>query len=156
MGCRVKKERDAITVTGGGLLRSVDWNCSDIPDVVPTLAVVALFAHGRTRLRGVAHLRHKESDRIASMASELRKLGGKVKELRDGLEIEGTLGSQPSSLQGAVIDPWGDHRVAMAFAVAGLVVPGIVIGQPQVVEKSYPEFFEALQAQGARVEFLSG
>jgi len=153
MGCRVKKEHDVITVTGG-LLRKVDWNCSDIPDVVPTLAVVALFAHGRTRLSGVAHLRHKESDRIASVASELRKLGGQVKELRDGLEIEGTLGSHPSTLHEAVIDPWGDHRVAMAFAIAGLVVPGIVIRQPQVVEKSYPEFFGVLQSLGAGVEFL--
>ena len=153
MGCRVKKDEDAITVTGG-LLRKVDWDCSDIPDVVPTLAVVALFAHGRTRLRGVAHLRHKESDRIASMASELRKIGGQVKELRDGLEIEGSASSPSSTLHEAVIDSWGDHRVAMAFAVAGLVVPGIVIRQPQVVEKSYPEFFGALESQGVGVEFL--
>jgi 3-phosphoshikimate 1-carboxyvinyltransferase len=155
MGCRVKKERDAITVTGsGGLLRKVDWNCADIPDVVPTLAVVALFAHGRTRLRGVAHLRHKESDRIASMASELRKLGGQVKELPDGLEIEGSLGPGPSPLREAVIDPWSDHRVAMAFAVAGLAVPGIIIASPQVVAKSFPGFFGALRSIGARVEFL--
>jgi 3-phosphoshikimate 1-carboxyvinyltransferase len=156
MGCRVKKERDAITVAGGGgLLRKVDWNCSDIPDVVPTLAVVALFAHGRTRLRGVAHLRHKESDRIASVASELRKLGGQVRELPDGLEIEGSLGPGPSALREAVIDPWGDHRVAMAFAVAGLAVPGITIRDPQVVAKSFPGFFGALRSIGARVEFLA-
>jgi 3-phosphoshikimate 1-carboxyvinyltransferase len=155
MGCRVKKERDAVTVTGSaGLLRKVDWNCADIPDVVPTLAVVALFAHGRTRLRGVAHLRHKESDRIASVASELRSLGGRVRELPDGLEIEGSIGPGASALQGAVIDPWGDHRVAMAFAVAGLAVPGIVITSPQVVAKSFPGFFGALRSIGARVEFL--
>jgi 3-phosphoshikimate 1-carboxyvinyltransferase len=154
MGCRVKKERDAVTVAGGGLLRKVDWNCSDIPDVVPTLAVVALFAHGRTRLRGVAHLRHKESDRIASVASELRKLGGAARELPDGLEIEGSLGAGPSALHGAVIDPWGDHRIAMAFAVAGLAIPGIVITSPHVVAKSFPGFFGAMRSIGARVEFL--
>ena len=153
MGCRVKKERDAITVTGG-LLKKVDWNCSDIPDVVPTLAVVALFAHGKTRLRGVAHLRHKESDRIASVASELRKLGGNVKELTDGLEIEGTLGAGPSTLHDAVIDSWGDHRIAMAFSVAALVVPGIVIQNPQVVNKSFPTFFEVFKSLGARIELV--
>ena len=88
------------------------------------------------------------------MASEPRERGGQVKELRDGIEIEGAVGSSSSPLHEAEIDPWGDHRVAMAFAVAGLVVPGIVIRHPQVVEKSYPEFFGALQSQGVGVEFL--
>lgn len=153
MGCRVKKELDAITVSGG-LLKKVDWNCADIPDVVPTLAVVALFAHGRTRLRGVAHLRHKESDRIASVAAELRKIGGQVKELADGLEIEGTLGSGPTTLHDAVIDTWGDHRIAMALSVAALGVSGVTIRNPHVVSKSFPTFFEVLQSIGARVEVL--
>ncbi len=153
MGCRVTKEPDAITVTGG-LLKKVDWNCSDIPDVVPTLAVVALFAHGKTRLRGIAHLRHKESDRIAAIATELRKLGGNVKELPDGLDIEGTLGAAPSSLHEAVINSWDDHRIVMALSVAALAVPGIVIEKPQVVTKSFPTFFEVLGSLGARVEFI--
>lgn len=168
MGCRVKKERDAVTVTGpsstpGGFLKKVDWNCAEIPDVVPTLAVVALFAHGRTRLLGVAHLRHKESNRIRSVASELRKLGGQVKELSDGLEIFGPLewrqDSRDQPPRGfpaeTVIDTWGDHRVAMAFSVAGLSMPGgVTISQPQVVAKSFPGFFDALQSLGVRVEFL--
>ena len=148
MGCRVKKERDAITVTGE-FLKKTDWDCADMPDVVPTLAVVALFAHGRTRLRGVAHLRHKESDRIASVAAELRKIGGQVKEVSDGLEIEGM-----GSFREAVIDSWGDHRIAMALAIAGLVVPGIVIRDPQVVDKSFPGFFSVLRSLGVRVEFM--
>lgn len=152
MGCRVTKEREAMTVTGG-LLKKVDWDCGEIPDVVPTLAVVALFAHGRTRLRGVPHLRHKESDRIVSVATELRKLGAVVRELPDGLEIEGTLGPEPSPLHGAIIEPWGDHRVAMAFAVAGLAIPDVTILAPQVVAKSFPEFFGALESIGAGVEF---
>jgi 3-phosphoshikimate 1-carboxyvinyltransferase len=154
MGCRVKKEQDAVTVTGG-LLKKVDWNCADIPDVVPTLSVVALFAQGRTRLRGVAHLRHKESDRIACVASELRKLGGRVKELNDGLEIEGPLASEKVPGVENVLDSWGDHRLAMAFSIAGLSLPaGVIISRPQVVEKSYPGFFDALRSVGARVEFL--
>jgi 3-phosphoshikimate 1-carboxyvinyltransferase len=121
--------------------------------VVPTLAVTALFAHGRTRLRGVAHLRHKESDRIASVCSEIRKLGGQAKELPDGIEVEGTLGPEPSPLHEATIDPWNDHRLAMAFSIACLVVPGIVIRNPQCVAKSFPEFFTALRSIGAQVEF---
>ncbi len=157
MGCRVKKERNAVTVTGPrppqGILKGIDYNCNEIPDVVPTLAVVALFAHGRTRLRGVAHLRHKESDRIASVASEIRKLGGNVKELADGLEIEGTLGPQPSPLHGATIDTWGDHRIAMALSLAGLEIDGVVLEKPQVVSKSFPEYFGVLQSLGVTVTF---
>lgn len=153
MGCRVTKEREAITVTGS-LLKGVDADCSEIPDVVPTLAVAAVFARGRTRLFGVAHLRHKESDRIASVASELHKLGANVKELPDGLEVEGTLGPGESPLRGAEIEPWGDHRIAMALSVAGLAVPGLVVRNPQVVSKSFPGFFSALAALGAEVEFV--
>ncbi len=155
MGCRVKKERDAITVTGpqppSGFLEGIDYNCGEIPDVVPTLAVVALFARGRTRLRGVAHLRHKESDRIESVATEIRKLGGTVKELADGLEIEGTFGVDPSPLHGARIDTWQDHRIAMAFSVAALAVPEVSIDSPHVVSKSFPEFFDALRALGVEI-----
>lgn len=153
MGCRVKKDQDAITVTGG-LLKSVDWDCADIPDVVPTLAVAALFARGRTRLRGVAHLRHKESDRILSVATELRKLGAEVRELPDGLEVEGTLGPEPCPLRGAVIHSWGDHRIAMALSVAGLMVPDIIVQDPKVVSKSFPGFFDVLAEVGAGIEFL--
>jgi 3-phosphoshikimate 1-carboxyvinyltransferase len=155
MGCRVNKEDDAVTVTGG-LLRSVDWDCSEIPDIVPTLAVVSLFARGRSRFRGVEHLRHKESDRIASVACEISKLGGVVRELRDGLEIQGIQGRSGAELSGAEIDTWGDHRIAMAFSVAGLVVPGVVIRAPQVVSKSFPGFFAALASLGSPVEFDRG
>ena len=155
MGCRVKKDREAVTVTGPrpphGLLKGVDCNCSEIPDVVPTLAVVALFANGRTRLRGAAHLRHKESDRITAVATELRKLGGDVKELPDGLEIQGVLGSDPSPLHGASIDTWGDHRIAMAFSLASLCIPDVVINDPDVVSKSFPDYFEVLRELGVKV-----
>jgi 3-phosphoshikimate 1-carboxyvinyltransferase len=153
MGARVKKDADAVTVSGG-LLRGVDCDCSDMPDVVPTLAVAGLFARGRTRLRGVAHLRHKESDRIAALASELGKLGATVRQLKDGLEVEGTLGPDPSLLRGAEIDTWGDHRIAMALATAGLVLLGLRLANPQVVGKSYPGFFQALASLGAGVSFL--
>ena len=155
MGCRVNKEHDVVTVTGprGGMpLNGVDWDCGDIPDVVPTLAVVALFARGRTRLRGVAHLRHKESDRILSVKTELEKLGARVRELSDGLEIEGSLGPRPTALKGAAIDTWADHRIAMAFSLAGLLLPDVIIREPHVVTKSFPTFFDALSALGVTVE----
>ena len=153
MGCRVNKDRESVTVTGPprGLLRGVDWDCGEMPDVVPTLAVVALFAKGRTRLRKVAHLRHKESDRIASVASELQKLGGKVRELDDGLEIFG-VGADVDRLQGASIDTWKDHRIAMAFSVAALVVPDVSLEEPHVVDKSFPGFFAELERLGVQVD----
>jgi 3-phosphoshikimate 1-carboxyvinyltransferase len=144
MGCRVKQEADAIGLAGD-LLHGVEADCGEMPDIVPTLAVVALFARGRTRIRNVAHLRFKESDRIASVAAELRKLGGRVKELKDGLEIE------ESELRRACLETWGDHRLAMALSLAGLRVDGVEIREPAVVEKSFPGFFDALQQVGAEV-----
>jgi len=149
MGCHVKKDSDA-TGLAGGPLKGIDVDCGDMPDIVPTLAAVGLFARGKTRIRNVAHLRFKESDRIASVAAELRRLGGKVRDLPDGLEVE------ESKLHPAAIDTRGDHRIAMAAAVVGLRVPGVVVRNPGVVAKSYPGFFEALRATGARVTPAGG
>lgn len=144
MGCHVKQEADAIGLTGD-LLHGVDVDCRDMPDIVPTLAVVAMFARGRTRIRNVAHLRYKESDRIAAVATELQKLGARIKELPDGLEVE------ESRLEGCPLETWGDHRLAMAFSLVGLRIPGIEIVGPGVVEKSFPDYFEALGGLGAEV-----
>lgn len=156
MGCHVKKDVDTITVTGPEeMLKGVVNNCSDMPDIVPTLAVVAAFSRGRSRLHGVPHLRYKESDRIASVASELRKLGVEVKELDDGLEINGLAGPDDFSLQGGRIDSWGDHRIAMAFSLAGLLLPGVEISDPQVVTKSFPGFFRELANMGGNSTFHS-
>ena len=108
-----------------------------------TLAVVALFADGPTTVRGVAHIRHKETDRIAAPAAELRKLGATVDERDDGLTI-----TPPSrrlaALHGAEIDTYDDHRMAMSFALAGLQIPGVVIRDPGCTAKTYPEFFHDL------------
>jgi 3-phosphoshikimate 1-carboxyvinyltransferase len=147
MGARVKKDSEAVGLTGGPL-KGVDEDCSDIPDIVPTLAVVALFARGRTRIRNVAHLRYKESDRIASVAAELRRLGGKVREMPDGLEIE------ESRLRPGAVESWSDHRLAMSLALVGLQVPGVIIRDPGVVAKSYPQYFEHLGSLGARIRPL--
>lgn len=134
MGCRVEADSNGLTVVGGPL-RGIDVDMNGISDTVQTLAVVALFAKGRTRIRNVAHIRHKETDRIAAVATEVRKLGAHVTELDDGLEII------PGQLRPASIATYNDHRMAMSFAVAGLRICGIEIENPTCVEKTYPRFF---------------
>jgi 3-phosphoshikimate 1-carboxyvinyltransferase len=107
--------------------------------------VVALFANGPTTIRNVAHIRHKETDRIAALATELRKLGADVVEREDGLTIR-----PPAKPQAAAIDTYHDHRMAMSFAVAGLRIARVRIINPSCVEKTYPNFFSDLAAIRAR------
>src|SRR5260370_26725219 len=116
MGCTVTREPTRTTVTAGSL-RAVDVDMNAFSDTVMTLAVVALFAQGVSRIRNVAHIRHKETDRIAALASELRKLGARVDEHKDGLVIDPP---SPEELTGARIATYQDHRMAMSFALAGL------------------------------------
>ena len=137
MGCTVEYGPDQITVQGGRL-SGIDVDMSDISDTVQTLAAVALFAEGPTTIRGVAHIRHKETDRIGDLATELRKLGAIVDELSDGLRIT------PAPLNGARIATYQDHRMAMSLALVGLKVPGVVIEDPRCTEKTYPNFFRDL------------
>jgi 3-phosphoshikimate 1-carboxyvinyltransferase len=141
MGCTVVREPGRTTVTGGHL-RAVDVDMNAMSDTVMTLAVVALFADGVTRIRNVAHIRHKESDRIAALAAELRKLGATVDELPDGLVI---VPPPTSQLRGATIATYDDHRMAMSFAIAGLRIPGVVILDPGCVAKTYPGFWDDLE-----------
>ena len=110
-----------------------------ISDTVQTLAVVALFADGPTTIRNVAHVRHKETDRLSAVGTELRKLGAAVAERADGLLIT------PRDSRPAAIDTYRDHRMAMSFALAGLRIPGMRINDPGCVEKTYPRYFEDLQ-----------
>ncbi len=142
MGCRVERESHRTTVTGGPL-RSVDIDMNAVSDTVMTLAVVALFAEGVTRIRNVAHIRHKETDRIAAVAAELRKLGASVEETSDGLLIAPP---PPDQLHGASIKTYDDHRMAMSFALAGLKIPDVVILDPGCVAKTYPGFWEDFEA----------
>ena len=137
MGCDVLYGRDSITVTGQPL-RGIDADMNAISDTVQTLAAVALFAEGPTTITGVAHVRHKETDRIRALAIELRKLGAQVEERSDGLRIV------PGALRGAEIDTYDDHRMAMSLAVVGLATPGVVIRNPACTAKTYPEFFRDL------------
>jgi 3-phosphoshikimate 1-carboxyvinyltransferase len=138
MGCVVERGEKAITVTGA-TLEGIDVDMKDISDTVMTLAAVACFAEGPTTIRNVAHIRHKETDRLAALANELRKVGADVVEFTDGLTIT------PRPLRGALIDTYNDHRMAMSMALVGLKVPGIVIKDPGCVAKTYPGFWADLE-----------
>ena len=138
MGCTVIYDKDAITVIGGSL-NGIDVDMNAISDTVPTLAVVALFANGPTNISNVEHVRHKETDRISDLSRELVKLGATVDERQDGLTI------LPGELCAAMIETYNDHRMAMSFAVAGLMINDVVINDPGCCEKTYPEFFSDLE-----------
>ena len=140
MGCRVDRGDQGISVAAPDELRGVEVDMGDCPDVVPTLAVVAALARGRTVIRNIAHLRIKECDRLGVMAAELAKLGVKTEEGPDYLVIEGA--GRNHSYHGAEIATHNDHRIAMSFAVAGLAIPGIVIENPDCVGKSFPDFWQ--------------
>jgi 3-phosphoshikimate 1-carboxyvinyltransferase len=123
----------------GFALHGIDADLNAMSDCVPTLAAVACFADGPTTIRNVAHIRHKESDRISAMATELRKVGADVEEFTDGLRIT------PRPLHGAEIETYNDHRIAMSMALIGLKVPGIVIKNPGCVAKTYPGYWDDLE-----------
>jgi 3-phosphoshikimate 1-carboxyvinyltransferase len=138
MGCRVERCSSGITVHGRPL-RGIEVDMNDISDTVMTLGAVACFAESPTTIRNVAHIRHKETDRLAALAAELRRVGAEVEEFADGLKIT------PRPLHGAVIETYNDHRMAMSMALIGLRVPGIVIKDPGCAGKTYPHFFEDLE-----------
>ncbi|WP_254512079.1 3-phosphoshikimate 1-carboxyvinyltransferase [Anatilimnocola floriformis] len=142
MGCEVRDQPDGIRVVGKPL-RGVEVDMNAISDTAQTLGVVALFAKGPTTIRGIAHVRHKETDRIGDLARELRKFGATVDEYDDGLRI--TPPAIYESLPGVSIATYNDHRMAMSFALAGLRLPGVVINDPGCTAKTYPNFFGDLQ-----------
>ncbi len=142
MGAGVSWQDGELVVVGTGRLAALDVDLGRMPDQVPTLAALAPFATGTTRITGVPHLRIKESDRLHAMAVGLAALGVPVRELPDGLEIEGVWAGRadlPSDRH--TIDPFDDHRIAMSFALVGLRRAGVTIADPQVVAKSYPDFW---------------
>ena len=135
MGCRVEREIDRVTVYGGEL-SGIEVDMGAMPDMVPTLSAIALFADGKTVIRNVSHLRHKESNRLRAIALEWSKLGGRVEELTDGLIIHGG-----RRLCGTTVESHNDHRLAMSLAVVGLKVPGVRIRDEVCVNKSFPQFW---------------
>lgn len=141
MGCTVTEGEDGIAVTGPDSLRGVDVDLRDIPDTAQTLAAIAPVARTPTTIRGIASARLKETDRVAAMCAELRRLGVSVDEYPDGLTIYPARNLQP-----ATIRTYNDHRMAMAFALIGLRAPGVVIENPGCVSKTFPDYFEVLES----------
>jgi len=138
MGCKVTPGGDYVVVEGPGKLKGISIDMEDMPDLVPTLAAVAAFAKGKTTIKNVGHLRIKESDRIKAVVAELKKLGVKALETKDGMVISG------NAKNGAEIETYNDHRIAMAFSVIGLRQEGVKIKNPECVSKSFPDFYEKL------------
>ncbi|MFM8890054.1 MAG: 3-phosphoshikimate 1-carboxyvinyltransferase [Planctomycetia bacterium] len=143
MGCEVSWDEgtaDSVTVTGRAV-RGIDIDMNAISDTVPTLAVVALFAEGRTTIRNVAHIRDKETDRIGDLACEIRRLGGVVIEHADGLAIGP---DAAAGLHGGTVRTYDDHRMAMSLALVGLRVPGVGVSDPGCVGKTFPDYWDRL------------
>jgi len=141
MGCQVILGDDnEIAVSGPDQLRGGRFDCNASPDIVPTLAAIAPLASTPVEIVNVANLRVKESDRLATITAELRRLGARVDEGADSLRIGPGWGSDP-----VTVETHNDHRIAMAFAVAGLARGGVTIAGEQVVSKSYPRFWKTLE-----------
>jgi len=138
MGCCVSRASDGISVAGRAL-RAIEADLGDMPDQVPTLAVVAAFARGTTVIKNVAHLKSKESDRLTATVTELKKMGIDAACTDDAIMVSG---GRP---KGSIIDTYNDHRIAMSFAIAGLNVPGICIRDENCVAKSFPAFWRVFE-----------
>jgi 3-phosphoshikimate 1-carboxyvinyltransferase len=139
MGCMVTRGDDFLEVRGTGTLHGGTFDMNAISDTVMTLAVVAAFADSPTVIENVGHIRHKETDRLRAVATELTRLGVAVVERADGLTI-----TPATRLRPAIIETYDDHRMAMAFALVGLRSPGVVISDPGCVRKTFPDYFARL------------
>jgi 3-phosphoshikimate 1-carboxyvinyltransferase len=146
MGAEIHFERSGIRIRGGSL-KGVELDLGDTPDALPAMAVAGCFARGKTVIRNVANARLKETDRISVMAKELGRLGARVEELPDGLMIH------ESSLRGCPVKGYGDHRVVMALAVAGLAIPDRTeVDTAESVQVTFPNFVELMQTVGAKIQ----
>jgi 3-phosphoshikimate 1-carboxyvinyltransferase len=138
MGCEVEVGEERVEVRGPDRLRGVEVDMNAFSDTMMTLGAIAPFASTPTVIKNVEHTRYQETDRVSAVATELRRLGISVEEGRDLLRIT------PGTIRPAEVETYGDHRMAMAFAVAGLVAPGIRIRDPAVVTKTFPDYFDRL------------
>jgi len=138
MGAKVVRSDNALSVTGTGSLIGIDASMKEISDTVPTLAAIAPLATGPTVISDVAFIAEKESDRVTALISELRKIGVQAEKTETGMVI------YPGEVQKGTIHTYDDHRIAMAFSILGLVVPGITLDSPQCVAKTFPSFFDVL------------
>ncbi len=150
LGAVISRDESGTVRVVRGTLRGAEVNLSDAPDLFPIAAVLATQCAGTTRLFGAAHLRFKESDRIKSTALFLREMGADITETEDGCVVRG-----PCALSGANVTTFGDHRIMMAAAVAGLIADGeTVIDDAGCCAVSYPDFVEVMQGLGARMRVV--
>jgi 3-phosphoshikimate 1-carboxyvinyltransferase len=138
MGCSVGHRSSAVTVRRIGELHGIRANLRDCSDVFPTLAIVATQASEATELTGIGHTRKQESDRVTAVANGINALGGRAQAFADAIRVE------PVPLHDGVVDACGDHRIAMAFSILGLQVPGVAIKGAGAVTKTFPQFYEML------------
>jgi 3-phosphoshikimate 1-carboxyvinyltransferase len=134
MGARVSWSSDGLTVSGDGTLAGIDYDLHDVGELTPVVAALAALAHGPSRLRGVAHIRGHETDRLAALARELGGLGARVAETEDGLEL------RPARLHGGTFHTYADHRMAHAAVILGLAVPGVLVEDVATTAKTFPGF----------------
>ncbi len=143
MGAEVTADESVVSVKGGSL-RAMTINASQIPDLIPAIAVAALAAEGETVITGAQRLRLKESDRIEAIVSVINALGGQAEERPDGLKIKGGI-----PLTGGIVETYHDHRIVMMAAIASLLCrEKVIIKDAEAVEKSYPDFFGRLTEAG--------
>ena len=140
MGCAVEIGEDRVEVQGPRRLRGVEVDMNSFSDTMITLSAIAPFAEGPTTVRNVEHTRHQETDRISAVANELSRLGAKVQENRDAIRII------PQKVRPTLVRTYDDHRMAMGFAVTGLVATGVRIQNPACVTKTFPDYFRKLDA----------
>ena len=146
MGAEITVHDDYVEITSDGILKGIDINLSNAPDLLITVAVLAAMAEGTTNITGVKHARVKETDRIDTTCKQLRKLDCKLEEFEDGMSITG-------GVYGGIVDSCGDHRLAMAFSLIGLK-HDIEIINGEVFDVSFPNFIEAMAEIGLELELI--
>ncbi|GAA0197493.1 3-phosphoshikimate 1-carboxyvinyltransferase [Kangiella japonica] len=146
MGAEVVKQAASLVVRYKGPLKGIDVDMGDMPDVVPTLVVLALFAEGKTNITNIAHLAFKESNRIVDLCDQLNRLGANIEYSDDSIHVTGGQDLQLSNL----LSSCHDHRLAMSFALIGIRLPGVVVEDAQAVEKSFPLYWEFLEKIGVK------
>jgi 3-phosphoshikimate 1-carboxyvinyltransferase len=134
MGARLTLDDTGLTLHGTGQIRGIEADLRDVSELTPVLAALAALGDRPSRLRGVAHIRGHETDRVSALARELGRLGAEIVEWEDGLEI------RPKPMHGSLFETYADHRMAHAAAVIGLTVPGVVLSDVACTSKTMPEF----------------
>ena len=145
----IDRLRGSVTIDGNTKLQGGIFDLKKTPDLLPVLAILSLVASGETRIEGVLHARFKETDRVANIASQLKRFGADVTEKEDSITIK-----PPQRIKSTSIESFNDHRLFMAFTIAGLATEGSIIEGAESVDVSYPGFMNDLKSLGADIQFL--